>query len=477
MSAIEGGSSHHHRRFNTPSPPSAHLPEEIFEDVHVVMQISPTSPSPSPPPAPPLVEARSNSTASTSLDAAAAAATEVPNLEANEEMPPPEGSDYDNDDEYDSSEIDIFPSDDDEYYNQAVDMSMKREAVRIEMAQRNEANSDTMARLLQAERAMVQAFQPTDSPAVNRIRNDVLEEVARQFESLLECPVCLEVPRPMTTTMGFCVNGHLFCGSCTMQLNTEKDATCPVCRAPQVFFSHSNIFIKKMFNILGSFTVSKCEFEHCPYFAVGKDMFIHERFCCYRPISCPRCKDWKIFPSIFSGDHNCFVVCEAIFSTPLRLNTLQWEMTIDVSSVLDLNTDEIFVRPDTRPILLRVYDDTDFRAYVYPFYDSYNRYLVFNVRWLALRAHTDYTVKRYKFRIKVSMSTKYGPMTKGSLTSPAFDCEQVSIFDFEGVRMRKSELMAWLGMGNFGSGQVCSECQSTNMIEKAHLHIFVEWVR
>ena len=52
-------------------------------------------------------------------------------------------------------------------------------------------------------------------------------ETAEKMLNLMECPVCLEVPR--AAPIFSCRNGHLICGSCQ-----PKVKCCPTCRCPDV---------------------------------------------------------------------------------------------------------------------------------------------------------------------------------------------------------------------------------------------------
>lgn len=440
-------------RFRTPSPPSPTLPEQLMEEGFEAngQRDSPLSPVPP----------RPESQASTTLD--------MDDVAANEQLSSTDSNE--------SQDIIVFPSDDEDYL-EAVDAAMKRERV-LQSEINMEAKDLQAASTSQRLRSQAVALSPTNDPTTNRIRHEVLEEVARQMEAVFECPVCLEAPRPMTTTMGFCANGHLFCSACTLQLHDQTNNLCPVCRAPHIFISHYNMFVKKMFSILGSFAVYKCEFDYCPFVDVGKDLLIHERFCCFRPVTCPKCEGFGLFANIFWGDHTCFALCDVTKSEPIQLQEgkMLWEFAMDVRGMMDLDTDDIVIGESVRPILLRIDNDTDFRAYVYPQYDIVYNYLVFNVRWLALKAYSDYTVQRLKFKIKVTMSTEYGTMSKGCLVRPLFHCESLTGTDFDGVRMKNHEIRSWLSMANFGEGHLCKECHSAKLINRPHFHILVEMIK
>ena len=52
-------------------------------------------------------------------------------------------------------------------------------------------------------------------------------ETTEKMLNLMECPVCLEVPR--AAPIFSCRNGHLICGSCQ-----PKVKCCPTCRCPDV---------------------------------------------------------------------------------------------------------------------------------------------------------------------------------------------------------------------------------------------------
>lgn len=69
-------------------------------------------------------------------------------------------------------------------------------------------------------------------------------ETTEKLLDLMECPVCLEIPR--CAPIFSCRNGHLICGQCQPKLEC-----CPICRSPDVGIR--NGFAEKFVSILEKF--------------------------------------------------------------------------------------------------------------------------------------------------------------------------------------------------------------------------------
>merc|ERR1712192_72336 len=59
-----------------------------------------------------------------------------------------------------------------------------------------------------------------------------VEKLIKEQERLVECPVCLSLPRE-DRAVPCCPKGHFICSSCLENLISEgKPANCPKCRVP-----------------------------------------------------------------------------------------------------------------------------------------------------------------------------------------------------------------------------------------------------
>ena len=66
-------------------------------------------------------------------------------------------------------------------------------------------------------------------------------ETAQELLDLLQCPVCLDVPR--AAPIFSCRNGHLICGKCK-----PKVSSCPICRSKDVGIR--NVFVEKFVSFI-----------------------------------------------------------------------------------------------------------------------------------------------------------------------------------------------------------------------------------
>ncbi|CAL8137606.1 unnamed protein product [Orchesella dallaii] len=95
--------------------------------------------------------------------------------------------------------------------------------------------------------------------------------------SLLECPVCFDLPLPPIRT---CVQGHIICAECCSRLTK-----CPLCQ--QRIDIGRNFFAEDFLNR----SVIKCRFkvDGCDAELVGEKMKAHAQICEFRPLKCKRC--------------------------------------------------------------------------------------------------------------------------------------------------------------------------------------------
>jgi len=100
-----------------------------------------------------------------------------------------------------------------------------------------------------------------------------------KFKSILECPVCFEVPR--SKPIFHCVsNGHLICGNCHPKL-----AKCPKCRGP--LGNCRSLISENMLELVQLSHVCKFSKEGCEVELTGDLLVNHEKKCHYRLVNCP----------------------------------------------------------------------------------------------------------------------------------------------------------------------------------------------
>ena len=129
------------------------------------------------------------------------------------------------------------------------------------------------------------------------------KEKVNDIKKLIECPVCLDVPRrgPVYT----CSNGHLVCQKC-------KRATCPTCRVP-MGENKSLVAVKILEKILHD-----CKFVGCEEEDTLQDIEQHEKNCEYRLVACPNIGCDQIVPLSKLSNHLQIMPC-SFNSSPLLL--------------------------------------------------------------------------------------------------------------------------------------------------------------
>jgi len=107
--------------------------------------------------------------------------------------------------------------------------------------------------------------------------------------SLLECPVCLDLPLPPIRT---CCQGHIICSLCCPRL-----MVCPLCQ--QHIGTGRNFFAEDFLNK----STMKCKFspDGCLTELSGSKIREHMDTCFYRPIKCRQCGRKVAFSDI--DDH------------------------------------------------------------------------------------------------------------------------------------------------------------------------------
>ena len=113
----------------------------------------------------------------------------------------------------------------------------------------------------------------TDPPP-NKKRKYDLFNCIKEFQRILECPVCLLTPENPDNTH-FCSNGHMVCGTCRDQITF-----CPICESGDL--TGQNPLLKQILSKLPKL----CPFEGCQAEPKDEDVDEHKKTCQYRLIDC-----------------------------------------------------------------------------------------------------------------------------------------------------------------------------------------------
>ena len=113
----------------------------------------------------------------------------------------------------------------------------------------------------------------TDPPP-NKKRKCNLFNCIKEFQRILECPVCLLTPENPDNTH-FCSNGHMVCGTCRDQITF-----CPICESCDL--TSQNPLLKQILSKLPKL----CPFEGCEAEPNDEDLEEHKKTCQYRLVDC-----------------------------------------------------------------------------------------------------------------------------------------------------------------------------------------------
>jgi len=142
-------------------------------------------------------------------------------------------------------------------------MKIEQEAVLKEL-QENVRNSNSIEEKLKLEKGKVEEELKLEREKVDNLKN------------MVECPICLEVPRKGPIFM--CSNGHFLCEKCRRQ-------NCPTCR--EVMGNNKSILaVAVIENILHDCKFAECEQKY-PLDKIEQ----HEKNCKHRIVSCPYYSD------------------------------------------------------------------------------------------------------------------------------------------------------------------------------------------
>jgi len=119
------------------------------------------------------------------------------------------------------------------------------------------------------------AATPTPQPVVLPPQQPLDTIKTSELKDLLECPVCLRVPR--STPIYQCARGHVVCKDCKPNVNT-----CPICR--DVLGNIRSLVSEKVLEKLPTpckYSDSGCEVE-----LMRSELPSHEKECQYRSVNC-----------------------------------------------------------------------------------------------------------------------------------------------------------------------------------------------
>ena len=113
--------------------------------------------------------------------------------------------------------------------------------------------------------------------------NKELREALEELRGMVECPVCLLVPRQQGP-LPVCSNGHFVCHTCRDRIRQEALVGEPKCPSCMVALGNAT-------SLLASRVIEKlkheCEHDGCLYMIPFADLKKHQLVCLFRKVLCP----------------------------------------------------------------------------------------------------------------------------------------------------------------------------------------------
>ena len=143
-----------------------------------------------------------------------------------------------------------------------------------------------------------------------------------KLSSMLECPVCLNIPRDLPIPA--CPAGHIICKSCKA---SSSVTSCPTCRR-RLYYDGTSSLAASMIELVPH----KCKFSEygCKEKDYLSDIKNHEEKCAERTVKCPHGKcgaevQLRKFVEHING-YNCWTIKEeTAFTTSLPSGFLKWD--------------------------------------------------------------------------------------------------------------------------------------------------------
>lgn len=102
----------------------------------------------------------------------------------------------------------------------------------------------------------------------------------RELRSMLECPVCFELPRLKSSGIYGCRNGHVLCQNCS-----AKVKQCPICRNEDM--KCRSLVVEKLLASNFNDEEFNCRNTDCSKRMNLQALTEHELFCQHREVACP----------------------------------------------------------------------------------------------------------------------------------------------------------------------------------------------
>ena len=183
-------------------------------------------------------------------------------------------------------------------------------------------------------------------------------QLYKQLVGLLDCPVCMDVIRPGTSTIGLCDNGHILCEKCSGMIcdKITKKGSCPSCRSTEMKQVTRNFLAFSFIEAVSNCTNYKCKYETCNTTRPGDEILGHEKFCPEKPLGCPKrgCKVSIPYYGFLNKQHSCLNLIrpepKMLKANDSIINT--WKFIINLQDIFSFDTSSEKVAKTFKPFLL-----------------------------------------------------------------------------------------------------------------------------
>jgi hypothetical protein len=289
-----------------------------------------------------------------------------------------------------------------------------------------------------------------------------MDEALQDLSKSVECPCCYDEPRPGTTTVGMCNNGHMTCESCATYL-INASSPCPICREKSIKVVKGHKLAVTVIQLMAQFLTYHCRHEHCTTRVMGHLIGQHEKECSHKPIRCPaaNCRFSGGVYRYLEGMHKCVTVC------PKKESTNSWKFGLSLNLVYSVDYNLARISDRFKPVVLKGLFH-GFPSCAFINMASREDAILIYSGWLNQKSHMGEEHQNIRLEIHAYVNTNTGKIGQFVSQYPRYEGEIVES-DEDGIVLSRETLYNW---SKWSHTHHCLECdRRTN---KPHMHIEVK---
>lgn len=295
-----------------------------------------------------------------------------------------------------------------------------------------------------------------------------MDLLIQQLQQALECPCCMEKPKPGVNTVGMCSSGHMTCHRCFQQISLQNQVViCPVCRQSTFKLIRGHQLATTLIQIMSHHSTYTCQHPGCGEQVNGAFLKQHEQSCSEKPVVCPR--DPKCFfmgPIKFflDGQHaRCVTVCS------VTEQSQSWNLIWDMSTLFSFDTCDINIPDRFKPVLLKgvLASRNNFVSHAYLTAKVVGGNAVIYIGWMNSKIHLEEKYQNAQFSIFVYVNTPNGKAGQFVVKSPKFEDSGQLVRQEHGIFLPRHTLYNW---AEFTKDYKCYQCHH----KKGHPHLHIQ---